>query len=103
MYLVSRNSLSNKVHLLTCHSVLPHLDKDTSTPFSCLTPKVVSTEEYHFFDDCLFSFKVTSVPNSIYPKAYMAILSPEFDYINLLQTNLLTIIFDTGASLYIYL
>ena len=54
-------------------------------------------EDLCFFDDCLFSFEVPSIS----PKAHMYIHSPEFYDITLLQIDLLPIIFDTSAILFI--
>ena len=50
--------LENKVDFLKCHSVLPPTEKDTHTTFALLTYEADSTEDFHFFDDIFFSFKV---------------------------------------------
>ena len=55
-----------------------------------------------FFGDCFFSSEFPSIPKSIYPKAHIDIHSPAFGCPSLIQTDLLPIIFDTGASLSIY-
>ena len=54
-------------------------------------------EDFCCFDDFLFSFEVPSIS----PKAHMYIHSPEFYDTTLLQTDLLPIIFDTSAILFI--
>ena len=95
--------LSNTVKILPYRSVPPPLEKEKSTPFLWLTPKADLTEDFHFFDDCFISSDFNSINDSIYPKAHMYIQSPDFDYISLLQTDILPIIFDTGASLSISL
>ena len=85
--------ISNTVNFLTCNSILPPLEKDTSTQFACITLKVDSTEDFHCFDDCLFSSEVPYITKSFYTKEHMDIHSPVFNDINLLQKDLLPIIF----------
>ena len=91
--------ISNTVNFLTCNSILPPLEKDTSTQFACITLKVDSTEDFRCFDDCLFSSEVPYITKSFYTKEHMDIHSPVFNDINLLQKDLLPIIFFTNGSL----
>ena len=94
---------SNKCDFLPCNYVIPTLKKDTSKTFAWLTSDAYSTEDFNWFDDCLFYSEVPYIPKSIYPNIHMDIHYSAFDDITPLQTYLLTIIFDTSASLSIYL
>ena len=87
-----------RLHSLISLYPIDNISHHHHTPFAWLIPKVDSTEYFYFFDDCLFSYDVPSIPKYISTKAHMYIHSYSFDHITLLQKYLLPIIFDYDAS-----
>ena len=94
--------LSNKFDFLPCNYVIPPLKKDTSKNFAWLNSDAYSTEDFNWFDDCLFYSEVPYIPKSISINTHMDIHYYAFDDITPIQSYLLTIIFDTSESLSIY-